>query len=136
MAEDASPAPNSGRCVYGFALLVLSSTCFLLYVIWAVVPSDWLLASGLGYFSSKYYALAFPTVCCVSIALFGAFIYPAIILILTERPDCINVLIDSHSRHQQQLMRTSANRKGIPPIWDMNVEDVSRKLYYSSTSSD
>ena len=85
MAEEASPAPNSGRCVYGFALLVLSVCSFLLYFVWAVVPGAWLVAYGLDYFSSKYFVLAIPVTCCVSIVVFAAAIYPAVNLMLTRK---------------------------------------------------
>lgn len=101
MAEEASPAPNCGRCVYGFALLVLSICAFLMYFIWAVIPSPWLVACGLDYFSSKYFALAVPVTCCVSIFVFAAAVYPAINLMLTESPNSIHVLVDDHSCAQQ-----------------------------------
>jgi phosphatidylinositol glycan class P protein len=101
MADEASPAPNSGRCVYGFALLVLSICGFVMYFVWAVVPGSWLVACGLDYFSSKYFALAVPVTGCVSIFVFAAAIYPAINMMLTERANCIHVLVDDHSRCQQ-----------------------------------
>lgn len=127
MGDEASPAPNSGRCVYGFALLVLSVSGFLLYFVWAVIPAAWLVSMGLEYFSSKYFALALPVTCCVSLFLFAAVVYPAVNLTLTESPDKTTILVDDYSRCEGPAV--SRNRTGIPPVWDMDVEDVSFRLY-------
>lgn len=111
MAEEASPAPNSGRCVYGFALLVLSISAFLIYFVWAVIPSAWLVACGLDYFSSKYFAVAVPVTCCVSIFVFAAAVYPAVNFMLTESANSIHVLVDDNSRIQQDryVLKCSAS---------------------------
>lgn len=127
MGDEASPAPNSGRCVYGFALLVLSVSGFLLYFVWAVIPAAWLVSLGLEYFSSKYFALAVPVTCCVCLLLFAAVAYPAVNLILTEGPDQTTILVDDYSRSEGPA--ASQNRTCIPPVWDMDVEDVSFLLY-------
>lgn len=133
MGDEASPAPNSGRCVYGFALLVLSVSGFLLYFVWAVVPTAWLVALGLDYFSSKYFALAVPVTCCVSLFLFAAVVYPAVNLTLTQAPDHTSVLVDDYSRTEPPAGGDYGT--GIPPVWDMDVEDVSFRLYRRTNKS-
>lgn len=125
MAEEAAPSPNAGRCIYGFAILILSICGFVLYATWALVPSSILIEIGLVYLSSKYYALAIPVFICTAIYFFGNFIYPSITLVLTHPPDSMTVLVDEHSRTQE---RKAPPRK-IEPVCDLDIEEVSRKLY-------
>ena len=126
MAEEVTPShPISGRCIYGFAILVLSICGFLIYATWALVPSSILIKYGLVYFSSKYYALAIPAFLCTVIYLFGHFIYPSITFLLTYSPNSMNVLIDQHSRSFKPQMR----RSRIEPVYDLDIEEVSRQLY-------
>lgn len=147
MTEEAAPAPSIGRCIYGFALFILSITCLVLYITWSIIPSSYLTALGLGYFSSKYWAIAIPTTVCTLIGFFATLLYPSINMILTPPPDSISTITDRHSRkpvdqtcpHKDQtcprkdqtcprnveeLMET-----GIPSIWDMDIEHVNDLLY-------
>lgn len=133
MTEEAAPAPSIGRCIYGFALFILSITCLVLYITWSIIPSSYLTALGLGYFSSKYWAIAIPTTVCSLIGFFATLLYPSINMILTPPPDSISTITDRHSRKPvdqtcprdvEELMET-----GIPSIWDMDIEHVNDLLY-------
>lgn len=115
----------SGRCIYGFAILVLSICGFTIYATWALVPSSLLIKYGLVYFSSKYYALAIPAFFCTVIYLFGHFIYPSITFLLTYPPNSMHVLIDEDSRRFQSKTRGTR----IEPVYDLDIEEVSRQLY-------
>jgi phosphatidylinositol glycan class P protein len=130
MSEEAAPAPNPGRCIYGFALLVVSISAFVMYMGWALTPSQWLSSLGLTYFSSKYWVLAVPVSCCTGIFVFGFLLYPAINLILTPSIDSMSTLVDIHSRSclssaKDQEPLTS----GILPISDLQIEEVNALLY-------
>lgn len=140
MPEEAAPAPNAGRCVYGFVLFILCYSCLLLYILWAVIPSSWLASVGLGYFCSKYWALAVPVTCCMALLIFAALLYPAINLILTEEANSISVLVDSHSRNPQQSLEEMIRipqdvkqlmERGIPPIFDLDIQEVNQLLFTS-----
>lgn len=137
MTEEAAPAPSIGRCIYGFALFILSMTCLALYISWSIIPSSHLTALGLGYFSSKYWAVAVPTTVSTLIAFFAILLYPSINMILTPSPDSVSTITDRHSRKPvdqisprdvQELMQT-----GIPSIWDMDIEHVNDLLYNKAT---
>ncbi|KAI1291816.1 Phosphatidylinositol N-acetylglucosaminyltransferase subunit P [Halotydeus destructor] len=138
MAEEAGPGPNPGRCIYGFASLVLCYIFFGLFIVWAYTPSSWLELVGLSYFSSKYYALAIPVYCCVITFLFVAILYPALILTMTEPSGSQSTLTDSHSRpvvEQFGSKRFDDGKQtffsaGIPPIGDLDIRDVNQMLYF------
>ena len=131
MSEEASPAPNPSRCIYGFVLMISSVCCFILYFLWAVIPSSILVSLGLEYFSSKLFAVAIPYACCIGLVLFASVIYPTINKMLTEAPDSINVLIDSQSRDPpNDFPFNDKMTKGIPPVCDLDVEEISQLLYY------
>lgn len=133
MTEEAAPAPSIGRCIYGFALFILSISCLLLFLSWSITPSTYLYALGLNYFSSKYWAIAIPTSVCSLIAVFAMLFYPAINLILTPAPRSISTVTDIHSRKSSVDDEPCNVRKlmeeGIPCIWDMNIEYVNELLY-------
>lgn len=131
MKEEAAPAPNTGRCIYGYALVLICSTGILLYLVWALTPSNWLCALGLTYFSSKYYPLAIPTFCCSALFMFAAIIYPSINLLLTKPIDSPHTISDSNSRFAKHGDHVDSKRKGIPPISDLRIEDVNQILYLS-----
>ena len=140
MPEEAAPAPNAGRCVYGFVLFILCYSCLILYSMWALIPSPWLISVGLAYFSSKYWVLAIPVTCCMLLVMFGALLYPAINLTLTQGTDSISILADSQSRKApnrvKDMMKSIQDFKrlmerGIPPVYDLDIEEVNDLLYNS-----
>ena len=105
--------------------MILSICGFVLYAIWALVPSYILIEAGLVYLSSKYYALAIPVFVCTSLYFLGHFIYPAIILILTHPINSMTVLVDENSR----VKEPTSKKPKVEPVCDLDIEEVSRKLY-------
>ncbi|KHN78300.1 Phosphatidylinositol N-acetylglucosaminyltransferase subunit P [Toxocara canis] len=56
----ATPNPYPARGIYGFALFLISSILFALYLIWALVPTPWLNTIQFTYVPAKYWAVAIP----------------------------------------------------------------------------
>lgn len=131
--EEAAPAPSIGRCIYGFALFILSVTCLILFLAWSITPSSCLSALGLHYFSSKYWIIAIPTTCCTLLAIFAICLYPAINMILTPSHDSLSTISDRHSRTPITSDDASSVEtlmdSGIPRIRDMDIEYVNELLY-------
>ena len=123
--SEAAPAPSSGRCVYGYALCLISITSLIIYLIWAFVPSHYLNQIGLTYLPSKYWALAIPTLICFLIFMFATIIYHAIIFMFTPSLASVNTLADSYSKN----VKFNINRVGIPQISDLTIDFVCEKLY-------
>lgn len=120
-----TPAPYAPRSVYGYALYIGSNMLFILYLVWAFVPDDILHNDlGLTYWPSKYWAVALPIWIMSAIAIFGFVIYPAVNMTLTPDIDDIRTITDEFS-----LKPRNSNPKGVPPVSDIPISDVCKKLY-------
>uniref|UniRef100_A0A6V7LUQ6 Phosphatidylinositol N-acetylglucosaminyltransferase subunit P n=1 Tax=Bracon brevicornis TaxID=1563983 RepID=A0A6V7LUQ6_9HYME len=124
MAEH-TPAPYRPRSVYGYALYIGSNMLFVLYIVWAVVPEDFLHKKlGLTYWPSKYWAVAIPIWALTAIAIFAFIIYPGINMLMTPDIDDIRTITDQYS-----LVLSEHIPGGIPPVSDIPITEVSRRLY-------
>ena|SRR6218665_663358 len=122
-----NPAPSPGRCVYGYALFLVSVVCLVLYLLWAFIPTAVIHSLGITYCPSKYWAIALPVYSSVLIALFGFLIYPSINMLFTPPLNHCSTIWDEHYIKLNPKMSISFN--GIPPIGDLPLDFVSRELY-------
>ena len=120
-----NPSPNSGRCIYGFVLFLVSLLMILLYFLYAIIPSKVFVWIGFTYFDHKYWSLAFPTQILVSIMTFALFLYPSVNYLLTPSLNDFNTLFDSNSFHSKPIDKN----KAIPPIRDLKPHFVSQQLF-------
>ncbi|XP_001663523.2 phosphatidylinositol N-acetylglucosaminyltransferase subunit P [Aedes aegypti] len=84
-----TPAPTPSRAIYGFCLFLLFKTLFILYVLWAFIPTSILDGFGLTYLPDKYFALFIPILVLVGLTFFAFLIYPS--LSLAMMPDVASV---------------------------------------------
>lgn len=120
-----TPAPYRPRSVYGYALYIGSNMLFILYLIWAIVPDEILQnCLGLTYWPSKYWAVAIPIWALTALATFAFLIYPAINLLMTPDVDDIKTITDKYSQRRREVIPG-----GIPPVSDIPITEVCRKLY-------
>lgn len=120
-----SPSPTPVRAVYGFVLYLAAYVGFVVYVIWAYVPDEWLEAVGITYFPQKYWAVAVPFYLCVAFLLaFPA--YFGYICLCTPRPDSLDLITDDFkpSPNLENLPEGAA-----PPLADLSISEVNKKLY-------
>jgi phosphatidylinositol glycan class P protein len=82
-----TPAPTPSRAIYGLALYLGCRACFGLYIVWALVPDQWLKIIGLDFLPSKYWAITIPVLACVILAATAFLIYPGLGLIMTPNPE-------------------------------------------------
>lgn len=90
-----TPAPTSSRGIYGFTVYLLFSTLFVLYVLWAFIPTEVFEAIGLTELPNKYFALFIPFLILTATFLFGFFIYPSISFAMTPDVDSIYTITDN-----------------------------------------
>lgn len=86
-----TPAPTPHRAVYGYAFYLLTLTLFVLYVLWALMPTKSL---GLSYLPDKYFAVLLPMLVLVGLSFFTFFLYPAINMSLTADKDEMASIVD------------------------------------------
>uniref|UniRef100_A0A182IJ76 PIG-P domain-containing protein n=1 Tax=Anopheles atroparvus TaxID=41427 RepID=A0A182IJ76_ANOAO len=82
-----TPAPTPSRGVYGFALFLFFKTLFVMYVVWAYVPTAVFNRLGLTYLPDKYFALFIPILLLVAVTMFAFLIYPSLALSMTPDVD-------------------------------------------------
>lgn len=120
-----TPAPYAPRSVYGYAMYIGSNLLLLLYLVWAFVPVEILDEKlGLSYWPSKYWVVALPIWILTAIAVFAFAIYPAINMILTPDIDDPRTITDEYCLKQRPSIPN-----GIPPVSDIPISEVCRKLY-------
>lgn len=119
-----TPSPTESRANYGFALYLASKTAFVVYLLWAFIPSHWLAVIGLTYLPQKYWAIAIPVwVCCVIIVI--TLLYPAINMLLVPPMNDPRVLTDSFARPLVNEVLPG----GIPTVSDLDLSEVCKTLY-------
>jgi phosphatidylinositol glycan class P protein len=83
--DDIEPVPRASPKVptyeyYGFVVYLFSSLTFLIYLLWAYLPSPFLHALGIYYYPNRWWALAVPSF----IVMLLVYIYVALALYNTE----------------------------------------------------
>lgn len=83
--DDIQPVPRASPKVptyeyYGFVVYLFSSLTFLIYLLWAYLPSPFLHALGIYYYPNRWWALAIPAF----ITMLIVYIYVALALYNTE----------------------------------------------------
>lgn len=151
-----TPAPTPSRAVYGFGMYLFFKVLFVLYVIWVLVPEEWFFRIGITYMPKRYWALAIPIVFLTFLAMFAFIIYPSLGLIMTPSVDDIRTVSSGSPkkhydtkikkdqsfggkccaktakcrRHQyESKLSTNFYNNQISPLCDLDITDVSRKLY-------
>ncbi|KPM09227.1 phosphatidylinositol N-acetylglucosaminyltransferase subunit P-like protein [Sarcoptes scabiei] len=97
----------------------------IFYYLWAFIPSEILIAAGITYFPSKYWAICIPIYSLSFIIIFAIFLYPAINMILTPSLDSVTTIYDR--RYRKNDLKSWS--KGIPAISDLPLDFVCRHLY-------
>ena len=77
--------------IYGFVGWIGTFILYSLYLIWAFVPDSILHKLGIYYYPSKYWALAIPSIICLTI-IFLFITYQSLNMIITHNIDNLNIL--------------------------------------------
>ncbi|XP_027196906.1 phosphatidylinositol glycan anchor biosynthesis class P [Dermatophagoides pteronyssinus] len=125
------PAPNIGRCIYGFVLFLVSIVSLVIYYLWAFIPRYLIEMTGITYFPSKYWAISIPIFFLMFILLFGFVLYPAINLFLTPSLTNVSTIYDRYycKADLKSFNNNGDWNQGIPHIKDLPLDFVCQKLY-------
>lgn len=150
-----TPAPTPSRSLYGFFLYLFSKTALGLYCVWAFIPDKYLHYFNIYYYPQKYWATAVPIQCLIALTLFAIFIYPSMNFMLMTHIDSVNTMSDPISsysvksnenpykipdmcictnehgcmKHNYSATTQDLNENTVPPLHDLNIRFVCKKLY-------
>jgi len=119
-----SPAPTPERAVYGFVLYLLSYSCLVLYLLWAILPDTALAQLGLEFLPQKYWAVALPIYLSVVFFTFVLVIYPSLGMIATPTVDDIRNVTDIHAIYWP----TQSPEAAIPQVSDIHPSRITELL--------
>ena len=77
--------------IYGFVGWIGTFILYSLYLIWAFVPDSILHKMGIYYYPSKYWALAIPSIICLTF-IFIFILYQSLNMVMTHDIDNLNIL--------------------------------------------
>ncbi|XP_055621506.1 uncharacterized protein LOC129765342 [Toxorhynchites rutilus septentrionalis] len=115
------PSPTASRAIYGFCLFLLFKTLFILYLLWAFIPTHILDGIGLSYLPDKYFALFVPILVLVGVTFFAFLVYPSLSLSMMPEVDAVSTITDNFAivRCQYQFPdRQRCNNKIDQPYED------------------
>ncbi|KAK6176786.1 hypothetical protein SNE40_015019 [Patella caerulea] len=125
MAEH-SPSPSPQRAFYGFVLYLVAHLSFVIYVIWAFLPEEWLHTIGFTYYPSRHWAVTVPIGLLVIFIL--AFpVYMGLSLYKTAHLTSLDTITDNYAIHTD--VKKNKVEDQITPIADLCISDVNRRLY-------
>lgn len=151
-----TPAPTPARSLYGFFMYLFSNTALAIYCIWAFTPDYYLHQLNIYYYPQKYWARTIPMQCLVALTIFAFIIYPSSNMILTANIDDPKTIIDSFSlgKSKKQINKNclkvscicedvnkcsmaaysllpECEESTVPQLYDLDVREVCKKLYYN-----
>ncbi|CAH8824660.1 unnamed protein product [Trichobilharzia szidati] len=138
------------RAIYGFIIYLACFPAFLLYVIWAYIPHEWLNSIGITYLPNKHWAITAPMSALV-ISIIGLLAYSwnnrslmqpltSIYQIRDKHSMCrVNDMVDKQDLKQLDVIQstTSYTREEpiIPQLHDLDYRLVTNELYLKQHSN-
>ncbi|KAH7886995.1 PIG-P-domain-containing protein [Phlebopus sp. FC_14] len=117
---------------YGFVALTSTSILFVVYVLWALLPDEYIVWLGIEWYPSREWALLLPAYSIV-LVLLTYFTYFSLALTRTPALSDVSAIIDSRA-HLPPLHVTTpylkhADPHAIPEVYDIPIGVVNRVLY-------
>ncbi|KJE97809.1 hypothetical protein CAOG_07903 [Capsaspora owczarzaki ATCC 30864] len=123
--------PNApSREIYGFVFYLAAWAAWVAYILWAVVPDEYLRMVGITYFPQKYWAVAVPAYACM-IWVFIYWFYLASNLLRVPALDSTATILDSHTvtRPAAAILAEIEHPQAIPALADIPVSTVHRVMF-------
>ncbi|CAH8435351.1 unnamed protein product [Schistosoma turkestanicum] len=140
------------RAIYGFIIHLVCFPVFVLYVIWAYIPHEWLNLIGITYLPSRHWSVTAP-ISLLIICISGLFAYTwnnrSLMQPLTSiyqiRDSCSTYArnaTDSNYIIDQQLTKSNSSKSVnllkqvpiIPPVYDLDHIWVTNELYMKTNN--
>ena len=125
--SDVGPLPSPERAVYGFALFVLTIAFFVVYVIWAFVPHEFLHSVGLSYWPAEHWAVTGPLAVIILTCLSVFVLYPWLsVRQCANRENEMSLITDSFAVTHSDLKQDEID---LNPVFDYDISKVNKLLY-------
>ncbi|KER26668.1 hypothetical protein T265_06103 [Opisthorchis viverrini] len=135
-----NPGPLAERAMYGFVVYIASIVLFATYLIWALVPHEWLGLIGITYLPHRHWAITGPflLVSFTLLCFLGYILHHwSVLLPLTSiyliRDDCVGCQDElppvSENRQPIHFESVTPPAQVIPPIFDLDPVRVTERLY-------
>ncbi|XP_018570276.1 phosphatidylinositol N-acetylglucosaminyltransferase subunit P [Anoplophora glabripennis] len=153
-----TPAPTPTRAVYGFVMYLSFEIFFIIYVIWAIVPEEYLELIGITFLPQRYWAVAVPIYFLIVLTIFAFVIYPALGWSMTPDVDDLRTIKDdiggkrkcnnvhevvNHTKEEgcickdkekcykeyYNTVQSAVVNKSIPRLKDIDMWEVSENLF-------
>lgn len=121
-----SPAPDPTRAIYGFFLSASAIILFIVYLILAYLPDEWLIKIGWNYLPQKYWFIAIPAYLVVIFItiLFG---YITLNMRLVNEPSSLSTIQDKYSNFH--IRNFKHKPESLPPIHDIPITEICEMMY-------
>mmetsp|Transcript_33370 Transcript_33370/g.56013 ORF Transcript_33370/g.56013 Transcript_33370/m.56013 type:complete len:149 (+) Transcript_33370:169-615(+) len=121
--EDSECGANATEA-YGFVGWVTSTAAYVIFLLWAYLPEQYLEDWGVTWYPRKYWAVATPCYICVTV-IFVFWFYESLNMLSTPAADSLTTITDKHA----QLEPKGRDPGSTPPIFDVPIARVCVALY-------
>ncbi|KAF5310794.1 hypothetical protein D9619_008064 [Psilocybe cf. subviscida] len=135
------PEPEERRSrapeFYGFVAWTSTYLFFVLYILWAVLPDEWIVWTGVTWYPNREWALLVPSWTVVTV-IFTYITYSALAIRATPAFNEMRTITDSraawpsHEDGDYNPYIASAESNAIPEIYDIPIGLVNHVLYHDT----
>ncbi|KAH6917821.1 PIG-P-domain-containing protein [Coprinopsis sp. MPI-PUGE-AT-0042] len=130
--EHRSRAPE----FYGFVAWTTTYILFVVYILWAVLPDEWIVWLGVTWYPNREWAILVPAWTVMAV-LFTYFTYSTLALAGTPALDEMRSIADGYTLHpnpseERQVYLESMKPRAVPELYDLPIGLVNRVLYQKS----
>lgn len=115
--------------VFGFVGYLTTIVAYIIYIIWAFVPSDVLRCIGVTYYPSKEWAIIVPTWLCMAVV-FSYWVYESLNMKSVPSRSSMETIQDKHTKTASPRDACFPGMPGnVPPLVDIPADITSRLLF-------
>ncbi|KXN86524.1 Phosphatidylinositol N-acetylglucosaminyltransferase subunit P [Leucoagaricus sp. SymC.cos] len=138
-AQNSSSRPTSRAPeFYGFVAWASTSVLFVVYILWALLPDEWIVAMGVEWYPNREWSILIPAWSIIVIIL-TYIVYWSLALLGTPSFSDLSTMTDSFvqlppSGQSPNAYIVSADSSAIPHLYDIPIGMVNRVLYHRKTT--
>ncbi|ESK85036.1 phosphatidylinositol class p [Moniliophthora roreri MCA 2997] len=135
----AAPQTNRSKApeFYGFVAWTSTSFLFVVYLLWALLPDEYIVALGVDWYPNREWALLLPSYS-IFLVLLTYWVYMSLTIYGTPAFDDVSAIADSRSQFAMPSENstvsgytTHAREDATPALYDIPIGLVNRVLYDS-----